>query len=94
MTLAEMTTLLSELPLPMDPRDAEDDEDRQRIALQTKIRSHLDEPRKALEAAGDDTATGPVMLTIDEVDEILDSLPPPPALASLRERLAAHKLSL
>ena len=94
-SLAEVTELLAEMPPPMDPREAEDDEERQRFALQAKIRSHLEEPRKALEAAGAaSTENGTVVLSVDEVDELLDSLPPPPALAAVRERLAGLRLQL
>ena len=93
-SLAEVESLLAELPPPMDPREAEDDEDRQRIALHAKIRTHLDEPRKALEASADATATGTVILSTDEVDEILDCLPPPPAMASVRDRLGELRRSL
>ena len=94
-SLAEATKLLDELPPHMDPKDAEDDDERRRFALQDKIRTHLDEPRKALEeAGGESTATGTVILTIDEVDEILDCLPPPPALDAVRTKLGELKRSL
>ena len=94
-SLAEATKLLDELPPHMDPKDAEDDDERRRFALHDKIRTHLDEPRKALEeAGGESTATGTVILTIDEVDELLDCMPPPPALSSVRERLAELRRSL
>ena len=88
LSLDECTALLSELPEP-DLADAEDAEDKKRMNLQIKIRQHIDEPRKALAAAGSDgTTMGTVVLSIDEVDEIIDSLPPPPALGSVREKLA------
>ena len=88
LSLDECTALLSELPEP-DLADAEDAEDKKRMTLQIKIRQHIDEPRKALAAAGSDgAAMGTVVLSIDEVDEIIDSLPPPPALGSVREKLA------
>ena len=94
-SLAEATKLLDELPPHMDPKDAEDDDERRRFALQDKIRTHLDEPRKALEeAGGESTATGTVILTIDEVDELLDCMPPPPALDDVRGRLKEAKLSM
>ena len=95
LSLSECTALLGELPPPMDPKEAEDDEDRQRIALQAKIRTHIEEPKKALEeAGGDGEATCTVILTIDEVDEILDCLPPPPALDAVRTKLGELKRSL
>ena len=88
LSLDECTALLSELPEP-DLADAENAEEKKRMSLQIKIRQHIDEPRKALTAAGSDGgAMGTVVLSIDEVDEIIDSLPPPPALGSVREKLA------
>ena len=84
----DLATLLRELPPHMDPKDAEDNEERQRFAKQDKIRS-------ALEAAtAEGGESGKVVLAIDEIDELLDCLPPPPSLAAVREKLAELRRSL
>ena len=92
-SLADVRSLLAELPSPRDNKEAEDDEDRQRIKLHVSLRSRVEEQVAALSVEGA-AGTGVLIFSIDEVDEILDVLPPPPLLTDVRERLQKLKLSL
>ena len=94
LSLAELTALLPELPPPMDPKEAEDAEERQRFALQAKIRTHLEEPKIAKEAEGGAAdAMCTVVLAVDEVEELIDCLPPS-GLGAVRDKLVALQRSL
>ena len=90
-TVADCATLLDELPPPRDLKEAEDDEDRKRIKLHVTIRGRVEEQHAASTASDE---KGALILSIDEVEEILDVLPPPPTLADVRKRLANLKLEL
>jgi hypothetical protein len=93
-TVADCATLLDELPPPRDLKEAEDDEDRKRIKLHVTIRGRVEEQHAALSASTASDEKGALILSIDEVEEILDVLPPPPTLADVRKRLANLKLEL
>ena len=93
LSLAEAQALLHELPPDRDVREAEDDEDRQRIQLLAKMRKHMTEFCTERAAAGDD-GPAPLVFSVDEVDEILDSLPPPPALDDVRVRLSKARVTM
>ena len=93
-TAADCASLLAELPPPRDLKEAEDDEDRKRIKLHATIRGRVEEQHAALTAASATEETGALILSVDEVDEILDVLPPPPTLGDVRQRLGELKLSL
>ena len=82
----ELESLLLELPN-KSQSDAEDSEERQRIKVHIALRSRIEEQQTALIAA-DSSARGAVIFSIDEVDELLDCMPPPPALSEVRSRLA------
>ena len=74
-------------------REAEDDDDRMRIQLVEKLRARLEEQAAALESA-DESLRGVLTLSVDEVDELLDCMPPPPTLDDVRQRLKQAKLSM
>ena len=84
LSLGDVDALTAELPPPRDLSEAEDSEDRQRIKLMTTIHGRLAETRATLQNPED---LGTVIFSIDEIDEILDNLPPPPALAAVRAKL-------
>jgi len=92
-TLAEAQALLAELPPPRDVKEAEDDDDRLRIQLLAKLRPRLEEQIAAL-TAGSEGQLGVLTLSVDEVDEIQDSLPPPPTLDDVRKKLEVAKLAM
>ena len=84
LSAAEVAVLLGNLPSPRDPKTAEDDEERLQIKYQTAARQRLEEANIAPEAEGN------VVLSIEEVDALIDCLPPPsvdPAAAKLRPKL-------
>ena len=68
-------TLLKELPSPRDEAEADDNEDRLRIRLQAKMRTQIEQYCATLEAQGS-TAQATLVMSIDEVEECLDSIPP------------------
>ena len=90
-TLQDCATLLGELPPERDLKEAEDDEGRQRIKLHMAIRRRVEEQNTALEQAG---GSGNLILSVDEVEEIIDVLPPPPMLADVRKRLSELLIQL
>ena len=74
LSAAELKVLQENLPSPRDPKTAEDEEERVQIKNQAAA-------RKRLEEAGDlgsNTETS-VIFSIDEVDALIDCLPPPSA---------------
>ena len=75
-------------------KEAEDDEDRKRIKLHVTIRGRVEEQHAALSASTASDEKGALILSIDEVEEILDVLPPPRTLAYVRQRLGDLKLEL
>ena len=83
-TLAELKSLKEELPPPGDPKEAEDEEDRRRMKMMTTIHSRIGESIAALQA---DEEEGTVVFSVEEIDAVLDSLPPPPKLAIVRDKL-------
>ena len=90
LSAAEASALLDELPPPGDTVDAEaDQDDRRRIALLASARKRIAEVSEDLSKRG--APSGVVILSIDEAEEVLDCLPPPPALASVRERLVRFR---
>ena len=88
-TLGEFNALSTELPPPRDLKEAEDDEDRSRIKLMAAIRGRIDETTATLKS---EEELGTVIFSVDEIDEILDCLPPPPALAEVRDKLISARL--
>ena len=92
-SLAEADSLLAELPSPRDPKEAEDAEDRQRIKLHISIRQRIEEQRSALAAEGA-PEQGSLIFSTDDIDEILDVLPPPPRLGEVRQRLQALRVEV
>jgi hypothetical protein len=92
-THSEAKALVAVLPEPRNVREAEDDDDRMRIQLVEKLRARLEEQAAALESA-DESLRGVLTLSVDEVDELLDCMPPPPTLDDVRQRLKQAKLSM
>ena len=94
MTYSEAKALLAELPPPRDLCEAEDDEDRMRIQLLEKLRPRLQELATAMDSANE-LQRGLLSLSIDEVDELLDCMPPPPTtLDDVRQRLKEAKVGM
>lgn len=91
-THSEAKALIAVLP-DRNVREAEDDDERLRIQLVGKLRVRLEEQAAALESA-DESLRGVLTLSVDEVDELLDCLPPPPTLDDFRQRLKQAKLSM
>ena len=92
LSCAEFRALLSELPPSRPLSEAEDQEDRMKIQMHAKIRGVIEEQLKAL---GDDAdGRGTMTVSTDEVDEILDCLPPPPSLAAVRTRLSDARVAM
>ena len=81
LTPDDLSTLLDCLPPPRDLKEAEDDEDRMQIKHQSSARQRLEETQ----AAGGTEAV--VILSIDEVDTLIDCLPPPSSGDCLRPKL-------
>ena len=92
LTLAESSTLLSELPL-MEQEDAEDDDDRRRIRLLTKLRTTIEAHRASLSAAPSE-ARAALVLSIEEADECLDCLAPEPRFEAVRGRLTEARVKM
>ena len=81
LSLAERDALLSELPPKADLKDAEDAEDRARMSSMNAVLERLG----AVDCSPD--AEGTVVLSTDELDNILDSLGPPSAkLKSVQQK--------
>ena len=76
----DLKALLVELPLPRGLEEAEHEEERQRIELMADVHSKV----SAATVTGQDS----IIFSVDEIDEMLDCLPPPPTLATMRDRLA------
>ena len=91
-THSEAKALIAVLP-DRNVREAEDDDDRMRIQLVEKLRARLEEQAAALESV-DESLRGVLTLSVDEVDELLDCMPPPPTLDDVRQRLKQAKLSM
>ena len=83
-TCGDLKKLMAELPPPRDLKEAEDDEDRLRIKMMATIHGRIGETVAALQAEDEE---GTVVFSIEEMDEILDCMPPPPTLAAVREKL-------
>ena len=89
LTADEGHALLAELP-ERDVGDAEDADEERRYKLLAASRQ-----RVQLAVDAPDGSAIVITVSIDEVDEILDVLPPVPELASLRDKLSSlHQILL
>ncbi|KAL1526433.1 hypothetical protein AB1Y20_015145 [Prymnesium parvum] len=87
----ELAALLDSLPPARDPKEAQDDDERQQLKYLASARGRLEETQAADESAG------VVIVSIDEVDALIDCLPPPTAgapIAAVRMKLGELQRSL
>lgn len=89
-TAEQLAALIECLPPPRDLKEAEDDEERQQIKTLGSAQGRLQEMR---DAGGD----GTVVLSIDEVEALIDCLPPPSGagpVSEVRTKLSELQRSL
>ena len=93
LSLEEVSALLGELPSSSDlaemKADAEDNEERLRV-------KHLGSAKERLEERQQSASGGAVVFSVDEVDELLDRLPPPSdaSFTVLRAKLVKFRQDL